>query len=370
MIDLIRDHPEEARALLQQFSSFSDGISCNLGNGVLVNTFITYQQSEETPDEKQLLKSNQELVAECMKYYNDVGYKREYRVSVKQTIKMLITHTRKHPLEITVEDLVAFFDYLKTRKGRWGTTIMPETIRRHIYKISSFFNFLTDRGYLRENPCPPFKRMYLKPYLRHHRCHNRRQSPTTKQMMHLIRPCLDPQNKAILLMLAKTGLRACELLSLNYRDIDFDNRCVRVRVRENEHHKRDNAILPTSEDVSASLKRWMSIRAFREGDETHALFLNERGKRMRHSTLNKIVKRCGERIGIHKEISKHLDERFTSHCLRHWFTTTLEDAGVHGDVVDELRGDDRKGKNSRSHYRRIPLQKLRDAIERLPKLGV
>ncbi|MDR2944708.1 MAG: hypothetical protein LBU81_06495 [Methanosarcinales archaeon] len=75
------------------------------------------------------------------------------------------------------------------------------------------------------------------------------------------------------------------------------------------------------------------------------------GERMRLK-LNAI----STQLGINKP-GGQLHERFSPHCFRHWFTTTLEDAQLKGAYVDELRGDKRKG--SRERYHHIQKEKIK-----------
>jgi integrase len=43
---------------------------------------------------------------------------------------------------------------------------------------------------------------------------------------------------------------------------------------------------------------------------------------------NVLVKKYATEVGLHKPGSKRLDDRLTSHCGRHYFTTQMFEAGM------------------------------------------
>ncbi|MDV0447406.1 hypothetical protein MsAg5_12960 [Methanosarcinaceae archaeon Ag5] len=74
--------------------------------------------------------------------------------------------------------------------------------------------------------------------------------------------------------------------------------------------------------------------------------------------VNNGVKRIGRRVGIHIDAGD-TDEKFTTHNLRHYFTTTMKEHGMKDDYIDDLRGDLREGRSSDGYYH-IPVKKLKE----------
>lgn len=80
-------------------------------------------------------------------------------------------------------------------------------------------------------------------------------------------------------------------------------------------------------------------------------------RRIDEDIILNACKRVGKRIGIHIENGR-TDEKFTTHNLRHYFTTLMIENGMRIEYVDDLRGDQRVA--SRDEYYHIPMKKLKN----------
>ena len=99
------------------------------------------------------------------------------------------------------------------------------------------------------------------------------------------------------------------------------------------------------------------------------LFTTRYGRRMSHNTLNHIIKKYAQMLGLHNPDDSNLEARFTAHCFRHWFTTTLRKAGMPREYVMELRGDTRS--DTMDIYYHISTAELREAyLKYMPTFGV
>jgi integrase/recombinase XerD len=65
------------------------------------------------------------------------------------------------------------------------------------------------------------------------------------------------------------------------------------------------------------------------------------GARITKRSIEEIIEKHAERVGLHDPKSGRPEERFTPHCCSHWFVTHLLRAGMSRDFVKELRGDTR-----------------------------
>jgi integrase/recombinase XerD len=75
------------------------------------------------------------------------------------------------------------------------------------------------------------------------------------------------------------------------------------------------------------------------------------------------------RIGLHDPTSERLDERFTPHCCRHWFTTHLRRNGMQRELIKELRGYARR--DAMDIYDHIDKRELKRAyLAAIPQLGI
>jgi len=83
----------------------------------------------------------------------------------------------------------------------------------------------------------------------------------------------------------------------------------------------------------------------------------------------KIVEKHASRVGLHNPGSKSLEDLFTSHCCRHWFTTRLMRAGMPRDFIKELRGDVRH--EVIDIYNHIDKKELKESyLAHIPQLGI
>jgi integrase/recombinase XerD len=89
---------------------------------------------------------------------------------------------------------------------------------------------------------------------------------------------------------------------------------------------------------------------------------------MRSGVYNMVINQA-EKVGLHDPGSKRVEDHFTPHCFRHFFTTMLSRAGIDKDLLKELRGDARR--DSMDIYRHIDLEELRKAyLAHVPELGI
>ena len=111
------------------------------------------------------------------------------------------------------------------------------------------------------------------------------------------------RNKAILLLLVDTGIRAGELVNLKIRDVDMEKREIKVFGKNSEER-----ILPFSEAVARALTDYVHWW----DDKDSPLFLSLATKRsLTVSGLRTMITRVARRAGI--------EERVYTHLLRHTF---------------------------------------------------
>jgi integrase/recombinase XerD len=80
------------------------------------------------------------------------------------------------------------------------------------------------------------------------------------------------------------------------------------------------------------------------------------------------MRKAGSRAGIH-DPDGPLEERFSAHCCRHWFTTHLLRAGMERSYVQWLRGDAiREAVDIYFHV--DPEDVRREYLAHIPQLGI
>jgi len=198
----------------------------------------------------------------------------------------------------------------------------PATLARRVNCLRSFFNYCVEQDYIMVSPMrkikPPKKPKRIPVFL----------SPSELERLLRVPQIykLDDmwlQDKVILNVLAYTGLRRAELLSLDWDNIDFKNQTLKV-IGKGDLER----ILPLKDELTEVLWEYLQSRL---PLTNKALLINEKLNRMDKDTLARRFRRCVDKA--------HLDsKKITPHVLRHTFATNLLSKGVDLVTIQELLG--------------------------------
>jgi integrase/recombinase XerD len=239
-----------------------------------------------------------------------------------------------------------------------------KTIKDYFTTLSTFYDYLVIEEQAQRNIILPFRKRYLRRYKDGYDSQERKLI-SVEEMSGLVNSALDPRDKAIMVLLAKTGVRRGELVRMDVNDIDWVNYSVTLKPTP----KRSNRRVFFDDEAALLLRRWLRMRG-KLGPQTEALFVNynDRGRLKRSGVYNSVIK-YAERLGLHDMSSSRLEDHFGPHCFRHWFTTHLLRNGMRREYVKELRGDRRS--EAIDIYHHIDGEELRKAyLAYVPKLGV
>jgi len=213
------------------------------------------------------------------------------------------------------------------------------------------------------NPVLPVRKRYIRRY-KNADPPAVRKLISVEEMSMLINSTLSVRDKAIITLLAKTGIRRGELLSIDLEDIDWQEQSITLKPKA----KRTNRVVFFDNECARILKRWLSLRSRME-PKTNTLFINSSGNRIDRNTVYDLVARNAERVGLHKPDSERVEDHFGPHCCRHWFTTWLIRNGMPREYVKELRGDARN--EAIDIYHHIDREDLRKTyLACIPQLGL
>lgn len=115
--------------------------------------------------------------------------------------------------------------------------------------------------------------------------------------------------RAILSLLALQGLRQCEVVRLDYGDIDFVAKVAFVRGKGRD----DKEAIDLHPETVQSLREYVKVCNIADGSLFPSRSNNNKGKRITTRALREIVKVCMNGLGIEK----------TVHGFRHYFTSVL-----------------------------------------------
>ncbi len=262
-------------------------------------------------------------------------------------------------LEPDREMLLSFIRYLREERDN-----CTKRVKYYFTALNSFYDYLVYTDKADQNPIPAIRKRYLKRYKNDDGRQAQRMLISVPEMAGYITSIMDPRDRAIAVLLAKTGIRRGEMLALNLDDVDWDIR----RIRLHPTPKRSNLRVYFDDECARVLQRWLQLRSKLDGS-SQAIFLNQYGDRLHRNGVYRSIVKWAKKYGIYDTDSDRLEDHFTPHCFRHWFTTHLLRAGMPREYVAELRGDSPKG--AIDIYNHIDHEDLRKQyLAHIPQLGL
>jgi len=288
------------------------------------------------------------------------GMTKESITRYKSTIIMFAKYFKKTSIiTLNIKMLEEFLGYLKFKKE-----VKHKTIENNFTTLSAFYDYLVFHGFTNRNLVLPFRKRYLKMY-KNNNNDSRRKLITVEEMSQLVNSILDPRDKAIALVLAKTGVRRGEMLKMDIQDINWNNYSILLKPTP----KRSNRTVYFDDECAIVLRRWLNVRT-KLSPTTNALFVSYQtlNRFSRNGAYQAVVK-YAQRLGLHNSDSPRLEDHFGPHCFRHWFTTHLLRNDMPREHVKELRGDRRR--EAIDIYHHIDQEDLRRKyLACIPKLGI
>jgi integrase/recombinase XerD len=133
-----------------------------------------------------------------------------------------------------------------------------------------------------------------------------------------------PRNRAMFLLLLRTGMRIGELLDLRPSDVNLQEQKVMIYIGEKNYRGR---VVYFSDDAREALEEWLKVR----DPQRQCLFYASTRHSLTYATVRVRFKKYLEKAGLgHKN--------YTIHQLRHTFATDLLNAGMRIECLQPLLG--------------------------------
>jgi integrase/recombinase XerD len=278
------------------------------------------------------------------------------------TLRIFDGFLRAKGLDLVKVDGTILRDWLEYL--RIDRKVSQKTLENYFTEISSFYEFLLYEGLIAANPVAAVRKRYLRRYKNSEKEHTHKLiSP--EDMGRLINATMDIRDRAIIALLAKTGIRRRELIALDVEDVDFVEQSVILKPTA----KRSNRVVFFDGETALILRRWLRAREGRNHNGCKALFLSNMDNRLERTGISHMVVKNAQRVGLHNPNSDRMEDHFSPHCCRHWFTTHLRRAGMPREFIQELRGDARR--EAIDIYDHIDKKELRESyLAHIPQLGI
>ena len=272
------------------------------------------------------------LSEEYYEYQKTLGYEkatiRARQLQIEEFIEWLTQRGIEELEQITAEQMQAYYNYLNERPNKTQEGILKEkTSYGYIKSVESLFTMLQEKQAVLNNPMSTLKFIYPKDEYE-------RQILTQVEMQQLYKHCATAKERTLLSLGYGCGLRVGEIEQLNIEDVRWRDQM--IIIRKGKGNKR--RIVPMNTRVIQDLEEYFfTERCSHIANETvkeSAFLINQKGRRMKEYTYNKILKTILERSQI-----KELKERQISmHSLRHSIATHLLEQGMQVEQVREFLG--------------------------------
>jgi integrase/recombinase XerD len=265
----------------------------------------------------------------------------------------------KDILTIDRAAIQGYIEYLRLERH-----VTLKTVKMHLTALSSLYEFLVFDGRMDSNPILPIRRRYSRRYKGGSEAQSKKLI-SVEDMGKLINSEMNLRNKAIITLLAKTGIRRNELITLDVSDMNLIENKIKLKATG----KRTNRIVFFDDEAAQILRRWLKIREGLNRRKETGLFISQWGNRISRTDVYDAVTRAAARVGLHNPDSKQTEDHFGPHCCRHWFCTQLFRNDMRTEYIKELRGDSHM--DAFDSYNHIDLEELKEAyLACIPQLGI
>ena len=207
---------------------------------------------------------------------------------------------------VTLEDAYAFLAYCRTKRNNSSNARARKAVSiKRFYRYLEVQNVLTGKNMIAFLDSPKNKKSLPK-YL------------TLQQSINLLKS-VEGKNKerdfCIITLFLNCGLRLAELVSINISDISFDNNTLRVLGKGNKER-----IVYLNQSTMEAITNYLAIRPRDSVIDRDALFISNRRTRISRESVQKMVEKYLNKIGLG-------NMGFSVHTLRHTAATLMYQHG-------------------------------------------
>lgn len=212
--------------------------------------------------------------------------------------------------ELTRQDLCAFVEHEQDRG------LKPNSVASNLRDVYTFISFLVEREILSQAVMHKKIRLKLPELLP--------RAIPPEDMAGLLSAISNVRNRALILLLLRTGLRIGELLNVKIADIVLPERKILIYLAEKNYQGR---VVYFGEDAERALNEWLEIR----NTQNDYLFYSPSRKKLSYAAARKLMVKILEKADLsHKG--------YTLHSLRHTFATDMLNAGLRLEILQQLLG--------------------------------
>ena len=287
---------------------------------------VTYEASTPTANSKDALESF--LTAKRIE-----GCSEKTLAYYQKTIEAMLSNIGKTAQQITTDDLRQYLTMYQVQRGSSKVTI--DNIRRI---LSSFFSWLEDEDFIVKSPVRRIHKVKTAKVVK---------DTYTDEALELMRDnCTSERDLALIDLLASSGMRVGELVTLNREDLNFNEReCVVIGKGNKER------LVYFDARTKIHLQNYLDSRT----DGNSALFVTLKAPyhRLMIGGVEARLRELGKRLNIPK---------VHPHKFRRTMATTAIDKGMPIEQVQQLLGHQKI--DTTMHYAMVKQQNVKLAHRR------
>lgn len=248
----------------------------------------------------------------------------------RKTIESMVSGVSKNPQQITTDDLRKYLTNYQMKRKSSKVTI--DNIRRI---LSSFFSWLEDEDFILKSPVRRIHKVKTAKVVK---------DTYTDEALELMRDnCTTVRDLAIIDMLASSGMRVGEMVTLNRDDINFNERECVVFGKGNKER-----LVYFDARTKIHLQNYLESRI----DDNPALFVSLKApfERLMIGGVETRLRELGQRLNIPK---------VHPHKFRRTLATTAIDKGMPIEQVQQLLGHQKI--DTTMHYAMVKQQNVKMA---------
>lgn len=235
------------------------------------------------------------------------GTIREYT----KAIDNCLTYVNKPETEIKAIDLEMWQSSMDN--------LSSASVAQRTSAVREYFKFLYRNEFIQRNPAEFLEAPAIK---------NREQSALTgEQVRAMVNAATNERNKAIIMMLAQTGLRIHELLNITLEQ--YESRANNVLVIRGKGDK--DRLIGLGDETIKLIDSYITNE---RKDGCEYLFVGNRGNKMDGKNTSAMLKVCARKAGIENWEELHI----SNHTMRRTFATMMSEADVPIEVISKAMG--------------------------------
>ncbi|MCU4753498.1 tyrosine-type recombinase/integrase [Halobacteria archaeon AArc-curdl1] len=295
--------------------------------------------------EKQVFKNKHDCINQWLKSKDSTGgaSRRTLNSYSRTASKFFHEHfPDTHPSEVTVGDIEEYVLDLNDRG------VAQNTKRRYVESLSAFYTWALFRPRFEDITGNP-ARVVLEEIPKEKK--PRPETATWENGREIIRNIPDPRDKTAAILMAKTGARIREVLTLKEEDLLLEDGFVRFTNRKGG----TTTVNPVDQETILALNR---LKALSSNDSPY-MFVSIRGDRIKRERVRRVVRRAAVKAGVMDKVDEQdWHKKFTPHYYRTIFTSLMRNNGMPDHYTRYLRGDG--DKEVMDLYTKIPRDEVRD----------